>query len=660
MTSLTALAPTALVIAFFLALGLIQNRNARWVRITLLVVGIIVIIRYLPWRYAETVLPANPLTASGLWIWFLFAIELVFIADFVKHLLIRCRIVDRSIEADAAQQRLEKLPPEQWPSVDIFIPTYNEPLEVLERSILGSLAQDYPNFTVWVLDDGKRDWLGAFCSEHGVKYLTRQEHLHAKAGNLNNGFSHSSGEFVAVFDADFVPYKWFLRRVIGMFDNPGLGIIQTPQHFFNRDPVQQNLWIADMWPDEQRLFFDKLAPAMDAWDAMFCCGSCATYRRKAVNAIGGIPTASITEDILTTLEMLRKGYATRYLNERLSVGLAAESLEAFYVQRQRWCQGGIQALFLKAGPLGPGLDFTRRVLLFPIYWVFHIPARMIVLIIPALYFWFGLEPLENANAQEILFWQFPVLVAGWLSSIWYNGRQAYPIINDGPAALVAVRLLPVVISSLIRPFGRPFQVTPKGRSSEKIKIATTDVIVLGGLLAVNLVGFLANIPTDTRIVEQEGFLAVAGFWAIYNTSILAIAVLMSFESAARRIQERFPVLIDAEIEVQGMRYACTVTDMSLGGASILTPAYEVLKNNTPVLLDVSGIVDLNGRIVRRSENEIGIQFEPEPDGPDRTRMIEYLYTSGIDNAAQAAAPTALIWGLVKRLLGQGRSGDLKP
>jgi len=654
MTSLTSLAPTALVIAFFLALGLIQKRDVRWVRILILAVGVLVVARYLPWRFTETVLTANPLTGNGLWIWFLFAIELVFIADFLKLLILRCRIVDRSVEADAAQRRLEKLPPEQWPSVDIFIPTYNEPLEVLERSILGSLAQDYPNFTVWVLDDGRRDWLRAFCAEHGVNYLTRQEQLHAKAGNLNNGLHHSSGAFVTVFDADFVPYKWYLRRVIGMFDDPQLGIIQTPQHFFNRDPVQQNLWIADMWPDEQRLFFDKLAPAMDAWNAMFCCGSCATYRRKAIEAIGGIPTASITEDILTTLEMLRKGYGTRYLNERLSVGLAAESLSAFYVQRQRWCQGGIQTLFLKSGPLGPGLDLVRRILLFPIYWVFHIPARLIVLLIPALYFWFGLEPLDNAIAQEIMFWQFPVLVIGWLSSIWYNGRQAYPIINDGPAALVSVRLFPVVVSSLIRPFGRPFQVTPKGRLSEKIQVAATDLIILGGLLFANLVGFLANIPTDTRIVEQEGFLPVAGFWATYNVLTLAIAVLMSFEGTTRRIQERFPVQINAEIDVQGTRHACTVSDMSLGGANIQPPAHVILKTNTPVLLDISGIADLNGHIVRNVGNEIGIKFEPEPSGSDRIRIIEYLYTSGIDNAAQAAAPTALIWGLVKRLLGQSR------
>ena len=620
----------------------------------MLLIGVLVVARYLPWRINETVLPADPLTFNGAWIWALFLIEAVFLADFIKHLVMRCRTIDRKEQANEAQKRLEQQPQSEWPAVDIFIPTYNEPLEVLERSILGALAQDYPHFKVWILDDGHRDWLRDYCAEHGAAYLAREDRSHAKAGNLNNGFKNSSAPFVTVFDADFVPYKWHLRRVIGLFSNPSLGIVQTPQHFFNRDPVQQNLWVADMWPDEQRLFFDKQAPAMDAWGAMFCCGSCVTYRREAVEAIGGIPTESITEDILTTLEMLRKGYETVYLNERLSVGLAAENLEAFYVQRQRWCQGGIQTLFLKAGPLGPQLNFMRRILLFPIYWLFHIPARLVILLVPAIYFWFGLEPLANARAEEILFWQVPVLAAGWMSSIWYNGRQAYPIINDGPAALVSVRLFPVVVSSLIRPFGRPFQVTPKGRLTERGGISAIDVSVLAIILALNVIGFFINIPVDTRIVEQDGLIAVAGFWATYNSAVLTIALLMSFESSTRRIQERFPVHIEATICANQRQYPCTVTDMSLGGANLETPFFDELQTGVDCILDIKEIADIEATVVRKWNGEIGLRFSSDLPVNDRRELIEYLYTTGIDNAAQVAEPGKLVAALFKRLLGSKR------
>ncbi len=93
------------------------------------------------------------------------------------------------------------------------------------------------------------------------------------------------------------------------FEDPTIGIVQTPQHFFNKDPVQSNLSLKTVWPDEQRLFFDEMAASRDAWDVSFCCGSCSIARRSAVEEIGGFPHDSITEDLLTTLALLNR--ATR-------------------------------------------------------------------------------------------------------------------------------------------------------------------------------------------------------------------------------------------------------------------------------------------------------------------------------------------------------------
>lgn len=509
-----AAAPLLLVIAAFILLSELAGPKRIWARWAVLAIAGVVVARYLPWRYSETVATRDFWTVDGAWIWFLFAVEIVFIADLLKILLVRCRFEDRSAEADAAVARLEARPVADWPSVDVLIPTYNEPLDVLERSIVGALNLDYPKFTVWILDDGDRDWLRDFCAENGARYVRRAEHKHAKAGNLNNALEQCTGDLVAVLDADFVPYRWFLKRTVGLFDDPSIGIVQTPQHFFNRDPVQRNLWIADRWPDEQRLFFDHLAPSLDAWDSMFCCGSCAVMRRTALDAIGGVPTQSITEDILTTLEMLRAGYRTRYLNERLTIGLAAESLEAFYVQRQRWCQGGIQTLFLRVGPLiGRGMTVMQRILMFPIYWVFHIPARLLVLLVPILYFWLGLEPLDNARAYEILYYQIPILFTGWAATLFYFGRNGLPVLNDGPAILVSLRLTPIVISSLIRPFGRPFQVTPKGSlTTDDTAVSTVEAILITAMIMLSLGGLWLNIPSDTRIVDSENFLAVGSFW----------------------------------------------------------------------------------------------------------------------------------------------------
>ncbi|MGB0670794.1 MAG: glycosyltransferase [Rhodospirillales bacterium] len=660
MPMIEAMAPCALVVAAFILLSQIAGPQATWARWLVLALTVALVVRYLPWRLAETVATSDILTPEGVWVWFLFAIECVFIADLLKILLLRCRFEDRSAEADANQRALESRPESLWPSVDVFIPTYNEPLDVLERSIIGAKNLDYPSFTVHVLDDGDRVWLREFCQAQGVNYITRSQHIHAKAGNINNALARTSGTLVAVFDADFVPYRWFLKRCVGFFDDEKIGIVQTPQHFFNRDPVQRNLWIADRWPDEQRLFFDHLAPSLDAWNAMFCCGSCAVLRRKAVEAIGGIPTQSITEDILTTLEMLRAGYATRYLNERLSIGLAAESLEAFYVQRQRWCQGGIQTLFLRSGPLlGRGMTWIQRLLLFPIYWVFHIPARLLVVIIPLLYFWFGLEPLQNARGPELLFWQIPVLLCGWASSLFYFGRKGMPILNDGAAILVSLRLAPVVLTSLIRPFGRPFKVTPKGSLIGSSRVSFLDAGLIALLIVLSIGGFWLNIPSDTRIVEDDSFIAVGGFWTAINVITLTIALLMCFENPLRRAQERFPVALDARVGLGGggmQVHKATVTDISLTGASLRLQGQGTIaaEKGSSLSLDIPGTGAFPARIVRSRNGEIGIDFEPEPMGENRAALIRLLYTTGIDNSAQVGQPLSLLSGLAKRLWGEQR------
>lgn len=656
MPFLEAAAPVAVVIAAFVLLREFAGPKVVWARWAILAFTLAVVVRYLPWRFTETVLGTDILTPDGAWIWFLFAVECVFIADLLKILLVRCRFADRTAEADIRQRELERRPAGDWPSVDVFIPTYNEPLDVLERSIIGALNLDYPHFKVHVLDDGNRDWLRDFCDEYGVNYIVRPEHTHAKAGNINHALAETGGDLIAVFDADFVPYRWFLKRTVGFFDDPGIGIVQTPQHFFNRDPVQRNLWIADRWPDEQRLFFDHLAPSLDAWDSMFCCGSCAVMRRAAVDAIGGIPTQSITEDILTTLEMMRAGFRTRYLNERLSVGLAAESLEAFYVQRQRWCQGGIQTLFLPAGPLiGKGMTLMQRILLFPIYWIFHIPARILILLIPIMYFWFGLEPLDNARGSEILYWQIPMLATGWAATLFYFGRNGMPVLNDGAAVLVSLRLTPVVVSSLIRPFGRPFQVTPKGSMAGSMRVSLAEALIIAAMIVLSLGGLWVNVPSDTRIVADDSFLAVGASWTALNVVTMTIALLMCFENPVRRLQERFPVATLALLRTpDGDARSVILDDISLSGASMTCIRESCATAGQLARLEIPDTGDYPVRVVRVKGDDIGVDFDPEPAGAARVRLINLLYTTGIDNAAHAGEPLSLIRGLANRLWGERR------
>jgi len=174
------------------------------------------------------------------------------------------RTRERSSEVDANLPWLAAQFPA--PRVDVLICTYNEEEAILERTIVGALGMIYPNFRVWVLDDGRRDWLRDLCERAGCRYLSRSTNAHAKAGNINNALRQLAGldekpDFISILDADFVCSSNFLTRAMALFRDPKVGLVQTPQHFYNNDPIQMNLLLERVWPDEQRLFFDIVQPA---------------------------------------------------------------------------------------------------------------------------------------------------------------------------------------------------------------------------------------------------------------------------------------------------------------------------------------------------------------------------------------------------------------
>ena len=347
-------APLLFVLAGLLAAPLVDLRRIP-LRIAIVVCVSAVVASYLSWRLSVTMPWAGSWYGLGFALLCL-AIELFGLFDAGILYAGLARVTNRSAEADDGEARLALLPRETWPAVDLIICSYNEPLEVLEKTIIGALALDWPTLNVWVADDGRRVWLRDFCAAKGAGYITRPDNAHAKAGNINHALSVTNAPFIAVFDADFVPQRQFLTRTMGFFDDPKIGIVQIPHSFYNHDPLQQNLALRDAVPDDQRFFFEAIMPGRDGWDAAFCYGSNSVTRRTAFEKIGGgLPTGSITEDMLLTLALLRHGLITRYLNEPLAFGLAPESLAAFFVQRARWARGAMQILFLKEGPLGPGL-----------------------------------------------------------------------------------------------------------------------------------------------------------------------------------------------------------------------------------------------------------------------------------------------------------------
>lgn len=164
---------------------------------------------------------------------------------------------------------------DRLPTVDIFIATYNEPIEVLKRTFAGCLNLSYPKDSVhiYLCDDGKRESVEQLASEFGVHYLTRTDNKFAKAGNLNHAMSQTNGELILTLDADMVPLPAFLEKTVPYFHDGATAFVQVPQAFYNEDPFQYNMFSKDRIPNEQDFFMQTLQAGKDRFNAVMYVGS---------------------------------------------------------------------------------------------------------------------------------------------------------------------------------------------------------------------------------------------------------------------------------------------------------------------------------------------------------------------------------------------------
>ena len=668
LTLLQLLAPTIFVLGAVYLLGSMLPITQGWARYSVFAVVWSVVAWYLGWRLFVTVLPADGAWYEVGWVWFCSAVELLAILDQLILYVAFLRTTNRSAEADRHEARLRSLPTEQLPSVDVYIPTYNEPIEVLENTITGAICLDYPNVSIWVLDDGRRPWLKAFCETKGVGYLNRPDNAHAKAGNINHALTKTSADFVALFDADFVAQRTFLMRTMGFFADPAIGIVQIPHAFYNYDPMQANLALRKSLPDEQRFFFDVIMPSRDAWDAAFCCGSNSVTRRAALRAIGdALPTQSITEDILLSMTLLRKGYVTRYLCERLAFGLAPETVDAFFVQRQRWARGAIQTLYLASGPFGRGLTLMQRLLFLPTHW-FSLGLRSAVAILaPAVFLWTGVSPVFDVSQADVLHYFLPMVLA-LAGGIWiFAPRQHFPLAAQVQDTLLSFKILPVVLATLVRPFGHPFRITPKGGTSQVSHYAWGVFWTAAGLMGVTFLGLIINTIPEWRIVDNADVLPIVAFWSGLNAVVLFLVCMLSLQPPMRRVQERLE--IDEPIwfvDPDGTASTGRIEDMSLSGAGIEGDLNQAksLRVGDSVRVFIAEVGFVAAAVVRQNGRRVGVQFNLRAS-VERDLLIRKLFTGGIDttnvSVSVRSATLAMlqsIWGRRTEMLDHAAEGLL--
>ena len=651
-----ALLPLLLAIAIpTCALAFLPRRRSLGATIaaaTCLVFGV----RYAVWRMFAS-LPTGQGVAGEAWSVLFLVFEMVTLVSASFLHVFMTRRLERSADVDARSGSALLNAP-----VDVLIPTYNEDQTILERTILGAFAIEHPDLRVWVLDDGNRPWLRKLAHELGAFYTVRSGRAHAKAGNVNAGLAVclATGrrpDFVLLLDADFVADRRLLSRTLPLFEAEDVGIVQTPQHFFNADPMQTNLLCTQSWPDEQRFFFNVLLPCKDAWGAAFCCGTSAVFRASALEAIGGLATETVTEDMLTSFKMEEFGWRTIFLNERLSLGLAPEGLLQYVSQRSRWCLGAVQQVFTRWSFLCPNrVTLASRLSSFDgfLYWAFGFSYKLMTMVAPALYWWTGLSVLDG-TLEDIMFWFMPYTAVSMLYIVTFGEKRVVPLLTDVSQLLIALPIACTVATALLKPFGRPFRVTDKGLSKDRTVIHWGLMAPLLLLAVATALGMLINMSSFSAARGSPAY-AINVVWSVFNVGMLLVACTVCVEPPQLRRTERFSTDEIAWLQLSnGETERCRLIEMSLGGASLVrTGAADILdpesdQPRTGVLMLDGGSLCVPAEIVRADTDRVSLRFDL--DVGLRRQLIVKLFTGRYSNEVESVEIITTARSILRRVMG---------
>ena len=643
----SSFAHLALVVGAALVLPFVINRERTAHRVMLFAVAWVLALRYAHWRATETLAPLG-LTWDWAASWSLFALEMAALVSSLSAFVIMSRLRLRRQEASA---HAGWWAPDAPPRVAVLIATYNEDRETLERTIIGATALEHPNTEVLVLDDGRRDWLAELCAARGVRHVTRPDNAGAKAGNINHALrllgAEGPPDFIAVLDADFVPHRRFLARTLALFHACDVGLVQTPQHFFNADPIQHNLGLSRSYPDEQRFFFDHMQPARDGWGIAFCCGTSSVARWQAVAEAGGFPTESITEDFMLTLALQDRGWRTVYLDEPLTEGLAPEGLKEYVTQRARWCLGLMQIARSRLGPLGRSALRLRdrwSVADSVFYWLTSFPFRLAALSFPLLYWFFNITVVDAEVADVISYFGVYFL---WILTVLnlLSRGMVVPILNDVSQLIAAIPITRAAVTGLLRPHGHPFSVTAKGGDRSKVIVQWRFMAPFAVLLGLTVIGLVIGIVSDRFAFHDAGDgKAVILFWTLYNLVVLSVTVLACVELPRRErhvadTPERAIFVPDG-----GPPRRVWLAGLARDVARIRGIRFEV---GTRGMIRIRDVGDVPATVISHEADGALLHLFPEPVAHDA--LLRRFYTEGAAPGITAARLSRILHDVAWRL-----------
>lgn len=579
----TTLQVVIFLCVFAFSIFLVTAPPSRFLKKIALIFSLIALVRYMKWRFST-------IYAETSWSWIICI--LFFLAEATDFFLLGLTMLQalsaksyqRSEQANNYQRLIAVH--EYQPSVDIFVTTYNESESIVRKTLFAACSIEYKNKKIHLLDDGHRLSMKQLAEELNVNYISRTSNEHRKAGNLNNALKLTEGDLIAVFDADFIPFKNFLNRTIGFFMDQKVAILQTPQHYYNSDINIKNLGLDHLLPHDLAYFYDKSQPIRDSHNAVICCGTSYVIRRSALESIGGYYTECIIEDYQTSTRLLTRGHKVIFLNEVLSLGEVPRSTSEYVEQRLRWLQGNFQIYFhLKDLPIWTNLSlmqksFYLQLLLYtlmPIY-------RSILIVLPVISVCFGFA-LIWAPWYEYLSYMAPFFVLSTCSMIYYSDREYFPFWTVVYEALICFRGSLRLIRVLLQPmahFGR--HVTKKGSEaiglSFNLQLTWIHWSLLFLMISVYIIQLLELNSVFTSFYDRTGA-SIAYLWSAYSVLILFLSALSAIDVPDRRVSDRFLIKTVASVQIFDQRYWGVTTDLSESGCRLQITSFSL----DPVLVN---------------------------------------------------------------------------
>ncbi len=480
---------------------------------------------YWYWRLNYTLAPWS-LNSAFSWIFFISETTLIYSYCFNGFILSSLNKKTKSVTREVTIS---------FPKVDVFIPTYNESIELLEKTILCAKHIDYPDYQIWILDNGNRIALKELCQKYNIHYLERIEHINSKPGSLNNALNHTkaltNSEYILVIDSDFLCRKNIINRLLLPFHqtNQKIGIVQAPQYFYNADPLQNSFKAKETLAAENSFFYDFLSPGRNTLGIATCCGSPFIAKRAALELVEGFPTNTLTEDINLTYLLLQHDYITFFLQEEVAYGTAAESIGQFVSQNKRWAIGDIQQFFSKQGPFTvKRQSLLARMLFLGVIaiWLSYI-FRILYLIAPGLNLFFSINVGFINDLSWVLF--IPAYIATNFAFLYLKSKKTYiPLITHALHFVIAIPLLSAILGSMSKIKKLRVDVTKK-EFAKKININYQVALPLVLCACFLLIGILYVVTSCVTFTCTIAGHALGIIWSIANILFIAFALRLAVD-----------------------------------------------------------------------------------------------------------------------------------